>query len=67
MKILTQDRTGWSRAVLDDEEQSLVEGQDEIAYFAFMVERRLRTLGPEGAQQLIRRIAPLIGLPVVGD
>lgn len=67
MRLLTEDRTGWSRAVLEDEELSLVEGQDEIAHLAFMVDRRLRTLDPPEREQMMRDVGRAIGLPVVGD
>ena len=65
--LLDKDRSDWSAVVLDDEEAQLVEYQDEVAFFAFMVERRLRTLDPDAREQLMRDIGRMIGLPVLGD
>ena len=66
MRLLTQDRSGWSAETLADEEFRLIEGKDRIGHFAFMVEQRLRSLDPKDSEMMIRRIALTMGLPVVG-
>lgn len=65
--LITEDRADWSAEVLEDEETDLVSGQDRVALFAFMVEQRLRTLEPAAQEQMLRKIARTLGLPVIGD
>jgi hypothetical protein len=65
--LLTVDRSAWPDFQLADEEEGLVALADEFEHFAFIVEKRLRAMDSEGAQDLIRRIKREMGLPVEGD
>ena len=68
MRLLVEDRSSWSDALLEDEELQLVEGRkDRVSAFAAMVEVKLRGLEPDHAEAMMRRIARVMGLPVLGD
>lgn len=68
LSLLTDDRSGWDEALLSDEEDSLVlAASDRVAIFAFMVEQRLRAVDELDSERMMREIAAVMGLPVVGD
>lgn len=67
LRVVTENFSTWDPDNLEDFEQDLVNGADEIGHFAFMVEQRLRTVNPDEVQALMRKVAKALGLPVVGD
>jgi hypothetical protein len=56
ISIVQDDRSTWSREMLDAEEHDLVEGVDDITRFTDAVALRLRALPPAEAQALMERL-----------
>jgi hypothetical protein len=62
--LVEHDRSGWSDAILEDEEQSLLElGPDECDHFGFVIAARLRAI-PEGKERddMMRAVLNLLGV-----
>lgn len=62
--LVEHDRSGWSDALLEDEEQSLLNlGPDEADNFGFIVATRLRAI-PAGAErdEAMREILRVLGV-----
>ena len=59
--LVADDRSGWSEAILRDEEEQLMEMTDEASRFAKIVEFRLRAIpsGPERDAAMRRALAAL--------
>jgi len=58
--LLADDRSAWSQAVLDDEEQSLIELHDQADNFAWVVAVRLRALPESERERKMREILALL-------
>jgi hypothetical protein len=67
LSLLKDDRSTWDEEMLADEEDSLLHATDRAATFAFMAEQRLRVVGEEEAERMIREMSRVLGLPVIGD
>jgi hypothetical protein len=62
--LVEHDRSQWSRAILEDEEHSLIElGPDDCDNFGFVVAGRLRAI-PEGKERddMMRAVLNLLGV-----
>jgi hypothetical protein len=59
--LVAEDRSGWSEAVLRDEEEQLMEQVDEAAEFGQIVTIRLRAI-PEGPErdEAMRRVLEVL-------
>jgi len=59
--LVAEDRSGWSEAVLLDEEEQLMEQVDEAAEFGLAVTMRLRAI-PEGPErdEAMRRVLEVL-------
>ena len=61
--LVEDDRSGWSEAVLQDEEEQLLERIDEANNFGWLVATRLRAI-PEGPERdaVMRRVLEVLGV-----
>jgi hypothetical protein len=61
--LVSEDRSQWSREILEDEERGLLERRDEADHFAFVVAARLRAI-PAGVERddVMRRILAALGI-----
>jgi hypothetical protein len=62
-ELVALDRSGWSRELLGDEEESLLERVDEADEFALVVAARIRSF-PEGRERddAMRRVLAALGI-----
>lgn len=58
--LVADDRSGWSKEVLEDEEEQLLELRDEADHFGFVVAARLRAIPMEERTEVMRHILELL-------
>ena len=62
--IVDRDRAGWSEQALEDEADELVHLTDKRSNAAWLIEQRLRAMPDEVADDMIRELFRVLGMPV---
>lgn len=60
--LVSDDRSGWSQAILDDEEAQLLDQRDEADHFSYVVAARLRAIPEAQRTEVMRAILDLLDL-----